>query len=385
MGKRKLRGGMIGGGIGAFIGPVHRMAATMDGQAEFVAGAFSSNAAKSKKTGKELFLDPGRVYGSWKEMLKKESKRADKERLDFVVIVTANVLHFQIAKAFLEAGFNVFCEKPMCFNLKQANELKKIVKKNKKAFALAHTYTGYPMVKQARYMVKKGVLGKINKVVVEYPQGWAAGMLHQPAGIVSGWRMDPATAGASCCIGDIGIHAENLVRYITGLEMDSICAEMSSFIPANRLEDDSNILVRYKGGARGILYASQISAGEENHLTIRIYGDRKGLFWDQEEPNYLTIKDPAGIKTVYSKGNPQVLCKAANDAARLPFGHPDGLIEAFANLYLEFYRAVRAERAGKKIPVCDMPGIVDGVMGNAFIETAVASGRSKAKWTKMKK
>ncbi|MFH1708494.1 MAG: Gfo/Idh/MocA family oxidoreductase [Planctomycetota bacterium] len=381
---RKLRGAMIGGGSGAFIGPVHRMAATMDGQAEYVAGAFSRDGNKSRTTGRELFLDPARVYTDYKTMLRREAARPAAERIDFVTIVTQNNTHFAAAKACMEAGFNVFCEKPMCFNLAQAKALKAVVKKTGKAFALAHTYTGYPMVKQARHMVKAGVLGKINKVVVEYPQGWASGLLHAPAGLISGWRMDPKIAGASCCVGDIGIHAENLVRYITGLRMDAICAELTRFIPSNGLEDDANILVRYKGGAKGILYASQISTGDENFLTIRVYGDRKGLAWSQEDPNYLVIKDPSGFKTIYSKGNPQVLCPAAAKAGRLPFGHPDGLIEAFANLYLEFYKSVRAERAGKTVPAGDFPSVEDGVMGNAFIEAAVKSSKGNAKWTKLK-
>ncbi|MFH0937705.1 MAG: Gfo/Idh/MocA family oxidoreductase [Planctomycetota bacterium] len=384
MKQQKLRGGMVGGASGSFIGPVHRMAAIMDGQAEYVAGVFSSDPVRSQKTGQDLFLDSERSYHDYRTMLRSEAARPAAERLDFITIVTLNSTHFEIAKACLETGFNVFCEKPMCFNLAQAKALRTIVKKTGKVFALAHTYTGYPMVKQARHIVKTGVLGKINKVVVEYPQGWAAGLLHASAGQISGWRMDPKKAGASCCVGDIGIHAENLVRYITGLQMDAICAELTRFIPSNRLEDDANILVRYKGGAKGILYASEISTGDENGLNIRIYGDKKGLAWNQEDPNYLVIKDPSGFKTIYSKGNPQVLCPAAVKAGRLPFGHPDGLIEAFANLYLEFFKSVRAERAGKKIPAGDFPSVEDGVIGNAFIETAVRSARSNAKWTRMK-
>lgn len=382
MTKRKLRGGMVGGAIGSFIGPVHRMAATMDGQAEFVAGTFSSDPKKSKKTGRELYLDPSRVYTGYKEMIRKESKLPPNERIDFVTIVTLNATHFEIAAAFLNAGFNVVCEKPMAFNLKQAKELRRIVKKTGKVFALAHNYTGYPMVKQARYAVNKGTLGKINKIVVEYPQGWASGLLNRPSNAISGWRMDPKKAGASCCMGDIGTHAENLVRYITGLEIKEVCAELSSFIPSNRLEDDGNVLVRYQGGAIGILYASQISTGEENGFNIRIYGEKRGIYWNQEDPNYLVVKDPCGFKTTYSKGNP-CLCKEAQEAGRLPFGHPEGFIEAFANIYLETFKAIRAEVSGKKIPKCDFPSVDDGVVGNAFIETVVASSKSKTKWTKM--
>lgn len=381
--ERKFRGGMIGGASGSFIGPVHRMAASMDGKAEFAAGAFSRDPEKSAQTGRDIFLDPDRVYSDYKDMLGKEKVMDGEKALDFITIVTMNRTHFEIATSALEAGFHVFCEKPMCFNLEQAQELKKTVETTGMVFALSHTYTGYPMVKQARSMVADGELGSINKVVVEYPQGWASGMLHQPEGTISGWRMDPEQAGASCCVGDIGIHAENLARYITGLEVDEVCAHLSSFIPSNKLEDDANILLKYKGGAVGILYSSQISTGEENGLTIRIYGDKKGLEWRQEDPNYLIIKDPSGFKTIYSKGNP-VLCEEARNAGRLPFGHPDGLIESFANLYLEFFRAIEAANSGADVPDCDFPTVDDGVTGNAFIETAVESSKSESKWTKMK-
>ncbi|MBD3242846.1 MAG: gfo/Idh/MocA family oxidoreductase [Chitinivibrionales bacterium] len=384
MAHRKLRGGMVGGGIGAFIGPVHRMAATLDGEAEFVAGAFSSNPAKSKKSGKALYLDPKRVYADYREMIKKESALPAGDRIDFVSIVTPNNTHFEIAKAFLEAGFHVVCDKPMTFDLAQAKELKSLVKKSRKVFALTHNYTGYPMVKQARHMVKKGDLGTINKVVVEYPQGWLSGLLSSKKSSINTWRMDPKKAGAACCMGDIGTHAENLARYVTGLQIDELCADLTGFIPGNKLDDDGNVLLHFKGGARGILYASQISAGEENGLAIRVYGSKAGLEWRQEDPNYLVVKDPSGFKKILSKGNP-VLCKTAQEAGRLPFGHPDGFIEAFANIYREAYRGMRAAMAGKKIPSCDHPTVDDGVIGMAFIETVVASVKSKQKWTKMKR
>ncbi len=384
MAKRKLRGGMVGGGIGAFIGPVHRMAATLDGEAEFVAGAFSSDPAKAKKSGKALFLDPKRVYGGYQEMIEKESALPPGDRIDFVSIVTPNNTHFDIAKAFLEAGFNVICDKPMTFDLAQAKALKGLVRKSRKVFALTHNYTGYPMVKQARHMVRKSELGTINKVVIEYPQGWLSGLLSAKKSSISLWRMDPKKAGAACCMGDIGTHAENLARYVTGLHIDELCADLSSFIPGNKLDDDGNVLLHYKGGARGILYASQISAGEENGLRIRVYGAKAGLEWRQEDPNYLIVKDPSGFKTILSKGNP-ILCKEAQAAGRLPFGHPDGFIEAFANIYREAYRGIRAELAGKKIPSCDHPTVDDGVVGMAFVETVVASASSKKKWVKMKR
>jgi predicted dehydrogenase len=381
---RKLRFGMIGGGIGAFIGPVHRMAATLDGKAQIVAGAFSSDPAKSKKSGEALYLDASRVYGTYQEMAEKEAKMSADKRLDFVSIVTPNSSHLPVAKTFLEAGFNVVCDKPMTTSLDEAKELKKIVDKTKKVFVLTHNYTGYPMVKQARWMVRGGQLGKINKIVVEYPQGWLSGRLEGQSGAIGVWRMDPAKAGGTCSIGDIGTHAENLARYITGLEIEELCADLTSFIPGNKLDDDGNMLIHYKGGARGILFVSQISTGEENGLRIRLYGPKAGMEWRQEDPNYLIVKDIGGCSTTYSKGNGN-LCKEAQAAGRLPCGHPDGFIEAFANVYREGYKAIEAEVEGNPVPEADFPNVNDGVMGLAFIETVLESSRSSGKWTKMKK
>ena len=279
MGNRKLRMGMVGGGIGSFIAPVHRMAATLDHEAELVAGAFSSDPVKAKKSGEALGLDPKRVYASWKAMIAGESKLPDDERIDFVSVVVPNSGHYAVAKAFLEAGFNVICDKPMTVSLAEAKDLQRTVRKSGKVFALTHNYTGYPMVKQARFIVRSGVLGKINKVVVEYPQGWMAGFIENASNAIGMWRMNPKVAGGSCCMGDLGTHAENLVRYITGLEIETVCADLTTFVKINKLEDDGNLLVHYKGGARGILYASQISAGEENPLNIRIYGTKLGMEW----------------------------------------------------------------------------------------------------------
>ena len=381
MSERKLRMGMIGGG-GGFIGSVHRMAAALDNEAELVAGAFSSNPEKSAIFGDKFKVCPCRTYADYKTMLKKEAKAPKEERLDFIVVVVPNASHFPIAKACLEAGFNVVCEKPMTCTLKQAKELEELVAKTKKVFILTHNYTGYPVVKQARKMALGGELGKINKVVVEYPQGWLAGLINAPGNNIAMWRMNPKIAGGSCCIGDLGTHCENLVKYITGLEIDSLCADLTSFIPGNRLEDDGNVLIRYKGGAKGILFASQIQAGEENPLKIRVYGTNKGLEWRQEEPNYLYVKDPSGTVTRLSRGNSN-LCAEAKVATRLPWGHPEGYIEAFANIYREAFRAIRAEVAGEKIPAIDAPSVTDGVMGVAFVETVLASNKSKEKWTKM--
>jgi len=380
MENRKLRGGMVGGGIGSFIGPVHRMSAIIDGQAEYVCGAFSSNPSKSKKSGEALYLEPSQVYGDYKEMIKKESALPPNKKIDFVSIVTPNVYHFEVARVFLEAGFNVICDKPMTMTLVEAKKLKSIVEKSGKVFALTHTYTGYPMVKQARYMVRQGLLGKINKVVVEYPQGWLANRLEGKSSGLSIWRMDPQMAGASGCIGDIGTHAENLVRYITGLEVEKLCADLTHFIPGNRLEDDGSILVNYKGGVKGTISASQISTGEENGLNMRIYGTKLGLYWNQENPNYLVIKSPEGYTTTYSKGNP-ILCQEAQNASRLPFGHPEGFIEAMANIYLEAFKAIRAGSTSG----FDYPTVDDGVIGMAFIETVLASTESEKKWIRMLK
>ncbi|GAF68428.1 unnamed protein product, partial [marine sediment metagenome] len=307
--------------------------------------------------------------------------------IDFVTIVTPNSTHLEIAKAFLEAGVNVMCEKPMTMDLASARELRDIVKKSGRAFALNHNYTGYPMVKQAKHMVRQGELGKVNKIVVEYPQGWLSGFLRGEEGAIRPWRMDPKLSGASCCMGDIGTHAENLARYVTGLEIEELCADVSAFIPDNKLDDDGNVLVHWKGGVRGVLFASQISTGEENGLNIRVYGTELGIRWFQENPNYLYVKDPSGFNKVLSRGNPQVLCEAANKGSRLPFGHPDGFIEAVANIYLAFFDDVRAVLDGKPVPRnpdSDHPTVDDGVVGMAFIETVLESAGSRAKWTRMK-
>ena len=382
MKQRKLRGGMVGGGIGSFFGPVHRMAATLDGQAEYVCGAFSADPQKSMKSGKALYLAPSRVYADYKEMAEKESTLSPDKRIDFVSIVTPNVYHFDAARTFLEAGFHVICDKPMTCNLVEAKELKAIVDKTGKVFALTHTYTGYPMVKQARDMACKGMLGKINKVIVEYPQGWLANFLEDGVTTETMWRTDPQKAGVSLCMGDIGIHAENLGRYITGLEIEKLCADLSHYIPGNLLDDDGNILVRYKGGPKGIIYASQISTGEENGLNIKVYGTKLSLFWNQESPNYLTVKNKEGCTTTYSKGN-RMLCQAAQNAARLPPGHPEGIIEALANIYMEAYRAIRDGSAKNKKAAYDYPTVNDGVIGMAFVETVLASAASDYKWIEM--
>ena len=381
--KRKLRMGMVGGGRGAFIGGVHRRAAALDGEIELVAGAFSSDPRKSALSGKDFYLKPSRVYGSYQEMAEKEKALPENERIDFVTIVVQNFLHFEVAKTFLEAGFNVICDKPVTLDLEQARELRKIIKKSKKVFALTHNFTGYPMVKLARQMIRKGDLGKLIKVVCEYPQGYAVTALTGEDKAIANWRANPKIAGISNCMGDIGTHAENLVHYVTGLEIDRLCADLSVNIPGRTLDDDGNVLVRFKGGARGIIYASQVSNGDENDLTIRVYGTKKSLEWHQEEPNDLIVKDARSPRQVYRRGNDYVTGAAAENT-RIPFGHPEGFIEAFANVYNAAALAIRDERAGKfpRKSGYDYPDIRDGIIGMAFIETVVKSSKSKEKWIK---
>ncbi len=379
---RKLRFGMIGGGRGAFIGAVHRIAAAMDGQAELVAGAFSSNAVRSKASGADLFLDPARVYGSYAAMARAEARRPADERLDFVVIVTPNHQHFPPAKLFLESGFNVVCDKPATFNLAEAKKLRAIVRRTKKIFVLTHNYTGNAMVKQARDLVRSGFLGQLRKVVAEYPQGWLSTLLERTGQKQAGWRTDPKRSGAAGCIGDIGTHAENLTRYITGLRIQSLCADLTTFVKGRRLDDDGSILVRFKGGAKGIIHASQISVGDENNLNLRVYGTKASLEWHQEHPNELVVKFPDQPRQVWRRGNGYLGPNAAR-FTRLPAGHPEGYLEAFGNIYREAFRAICAEVTGRRPPKnLDYPTIDDGVEGMAFIETVVKSSQLGAKWVK---
>ena len=374
---------MVGGGRDAFIGGVHRIAAWMDGKIELVAGAFSSNAEKSRLSGSDLLLDPARVYPSFETMAAEEAKLPAGERIDFVSIVTPNHVHFPAAKAFLEAGFNVVCDKPMTFSLEEAIRLRDLVKRTGKVFVLTHNYTGYPMVKEAREMVRRGDLGKILKVVAEYPQGWLLTSLETQGHKGAAWRTNPEMAGSSSCIGDIGTHAENLGRYITGLEIEELCADFTTFVEGRRLEDDGNLLIHYKGGARGVLFASQISAGEENNLTVRVYGTKASLEWHQEHPNELIVKYQDAPRRTFRRGN-EYLSDVAKRFTRVPAGHPEAFLEAFANIYREGARAIECEVNGKPLPEdLDYPNVNDGVEGMAFIETAVLSAKKGGAWTKM--
>lgn len=375
--------GMVGGGRGAFIGQVHRMAANLDGKIELVAGAFSSDPEKSKLSGQDFFIDPNRAYGSYEEMAKAEAARED--GIDFVSIVVQNHLHFSVAKCFLDAGINVICDKPLTVDLQQAKELKKIVEDSGLIFALTHNYTGYPMVKEARRMIKDGELGRLLKIVTEYPQGYAVGDVEgEGSGAIANWRADPKIAGKSNCMGDIGTHAHNLTKYITGLEIDELAAELTAFIPGRELDDDGNCLVRFTEGVKGIIYASQISNGDENNLNIRVYGTKASLEWHQEDPNELIVKFANAPRKTYRRGN-DYLGGAAQENSRTPFAHPEGFIEAFANVYLAAAKAISDLIDGTPAPDegYDFPTVDDGVAGVAFIAACVESSQKNASWTKL--
>jgi len=383
---RKLRMGMVGGGIGAFIGEVHRKAARMDGQIELVAGAFDINPRKSKQMGRELNLPTKRVYGTYQQMVEKESQLPVGDRIDFVAITTPNNSHFPIAKAFLEAGFHVFCEKPMTMDVKEAKALAKIVKATGKVFALNHNYTGYPMAKLARDIVQSGELGKVLKVDVQYPQGWLARPIEREGQMQASWRTNPKEAGAAGCMGDIGTHAENLSEYITGLKIQELCAELTRFVKGRKLDDDGNVLLRFNKGAKGVLRSSQISVGCENDLAIWVYCETGSIEWHQESPNYLKVKRLDAPTETWSRGNDYVGARspAAGRATRLPFGHPEAFFEAMANLYCNFAETVRGKIARKPVdPLAkDFPDVKDGIRGMQFIETVV---KSKGRWVKMPK
>jgi len=381
---RKLRMGMVGGGRDAFIGGVHRRAAMLEGNVELVSGAFSSTPEKSKVSGRDLLLPEERVYGSYEEMIAKESALSEDERIDFVSVVTPNHMHYPVAKAFVDAGFHVACDKPMVHTIEQAMNLVSAVKDKGVIFAVTYNYTGYPMVKQARCMVQDGTLGDILKVMVEYPQGWLATRAEAEDSKQAEWRTDPARSGISGCIGDIGSHCENLVSYVTGLELEAICADLTTFVPGRRLDDDGNILLRFKGGAKGILTASQVCPGQENSLSIRVWGTKAGLEWQQENPNYLYVRDNAGPERIYKRGN-AYNCEAAVANSRLPSGHPEAFYEAFANVYKNFADTVRAKILGIEPSdlMLDFPTVEDGARGVYFINKAVESSGSDVKWTPM--
>jgi predicted dehydrogenase len=367
---------MVGGGPGAFIGAVHRRAAALDGLAELVGGAFSSDADKSRAQGDALHLDARRVYASFAEMADREAALPVGERIDFVSIVTPNHLHHAAAAAFIERGIHVVCDKPLTTTLADAESLCRLVAQHDVVFALTHPYAAYPMVKQARALVRDGALGALRKVVVEYSQGWLATAVEATGNKQADWRTDPARAGAGA-IGDIGTHAEHLARYVTGLEMTRLFADVTTYVPGRRLDDDANMLVHYEHGVKGILFCSQISAGEENRLALRVYGTDASLEWHQEDPNFLTVRRADRPMAVYKPGH-AFLVPEAQRAARMPAGHPEGLLEAFANIYANASRVIAAKRDGVAPDAVDLdfPTVQDGAHGVHFIQSALESGRT---------
>ncbi|MBJ52021.1 MAG: oxidoreductase [Gammaproteobacteria bacterium] len=379
----RLRMGLVGGGEGAFIGAVHRIAAELDGRIELVCGAFSSDPSRSKRFGQELYdLPPGRSYGTFNEMVTEELRLPTEERMHFVVIATPNHLHFPVAESSLQAGFHVVSDKPVTFDLGEARTLRALAAEKDLLFGLTHNYTGYPMVKEARELIKAGALGSIRRVIVEYIQGWLAERLETQGNKQAIWRTDPRFSGSAGCMGDIGTHGENLLEYVTGLEIDSLCADLTTFVPGRLLEDDGNVLLRLSNGARGVLLASQIAVGEENGLKLRVYGERASLEWVQTDPNSLVVRWPDRPFEVRRTGGPGV-SEAATAATRLPAGHPEGFLEAFALLYRNFAAALEARLAGRDptSEELDFPTIDDGVRGMAFIDAVVDSSKRGGVWT----
>lgn len=375
---------MIGGGPGAFIGAVHRIAANMDGEIELVCGAFSSDPEKSKQAGLLLNLPPDRIYGSYKEMIRAEAELPPNERMDFVSIVTPNHVHFGPAELALENGFHVVLDKPLAFDLKEAKKLQEIAKKSQLLFCLTHTYTGYPMVKEARQIVASGKLGKIRKVYVDYPQGWLSTFLEGSDNKQASWRTDPNQSGIAGAMGDIGTHAFNLAEYVSGLKITKICADINTVVEGRKLDDDGSVLLKFENGASGLLYATQIAAGEENNTKVRVYGEKGGLEWKQEDCNTLLLKWLDKPTEILRAGT-GYLGNYAKHNTRVPPGHPEGYLEAFANLYRNFALSVKAKLSGE-IPQpewLDFPGVDDGVRGMLFVEKVIESGKSEAKWTEL--
>jgi predicted dehydrogenase len=384
--KKKIKMGMLGGGPGSFIGPVHRMAANLDGLIELVCGCFSSDPTKSAQTGEALCLSPDRVYASYQEMIAHEAQLPAEERMDFLAIVTPNHLHYAPAAMALEAGFHVALDKPITYSLEEAKSLAEIMARTGRRLLLTHTYSGYPLVKEARYRVQRGDLGTIRRVYVEYPQGWlstdCAADNKQAA-----WRVDPSRSGKAGCMGDIGTHAFHLANYITGLQVEELCAELNSFVPGRQLDDDGTVMIRYEGGARCLLSASQVCAGVENGLHIRIYGEKGGLEWRQDSPNTMTFRPVEGVAEVIRTATASIVSPAAQHNSRVPGGHPEGFIEAFANLYRNFALTLMADAEQQEPSACclDFPTITDGIEGMQFVDAVVHSSAQNAAWVKWPK
>ncbi|GAC1381035.1 MAG: Gfo/Idh/MocA family oxidoreductase [Ginsengibacter sp.] len=376
--------GMVGGGKDAFIGAIHRIAANMDGLIELSCGALSINPEIAKESGKELFLSEDRIYLTYEEMIKKESQLPADKKIDFVTIVTPNFAHFAPAMMALDHGFNVVIEKPMTFTLEEAKALKEKVKETGLTLCLTHTYSGYPMVKQAKAMVKEGAFGEIRKIIVEYPQGWLSKLSEREGNAQAAWRTDPKKSGKAGCIGDIGTHAAHLAEYISGLKINKLCADLNIMVKGRALDDDGSVLLKFDNGAAGVLIASQVAAGEENALKIRIYGEKGGLEWAQHEPNTLLVKWLDQPTQIFRAGsNYGHLSSFATKNCRTPGGHPEGYLEAFGNIYRNFALTLQAKLEGTAPAkeMLDFPGVEDGIRGMAFIDCVVASGQSSEKWT----
>jgi predicted dehydrogenase len=378
--ERRLKLGMVGGGEGAFIGAVHRMAARLDDQFELVAGALSSTPERALRSGQALGLAVDRIYADYKTMAEAERLRSDP--IDAVAVVTPNHLHADVVTAFLTKGFHVICDKPLSLNLAQALSLRTLADKNRKVFCLTHNYVGYPLVRQAKEMVLNGELGTIRLVQVEYPQDWLSEPIEQTGQKQASWRTDPARSGAGGCLGDIGTHAYHLAGYVCGLKLDALCADLSTFVSGRQLDDNVHILLRYQGGAKGMLWASQVAPGHENGLKLRVYGSKGALEWVQAEPNVLIHSSLGEPRRLLTRGGPGTGLSAAR-MTRIPGGHPEGYLEGFANIYTEAAAAMRAVDAGRPVaPEVQFPGIDDGVAGMAFIEAAVRSSEQGSVWIK---
>lgn len=379
---RKLRMGMVGGGAGSFIGDVHRKASSIDGMIDFVCGAFSSSAEKSIASGKDLNLNEDRCYGTFEEMILKEKELPEDVRMDFVAIVTPNHMHFPPAKMALENGFHVICDKPVTLTLDEAEELQVVIEKSEKVFALTHNYTGNSMVKQAKAMIAKGELGKIRKIQAQYLQGWLSTSLEKTGQKQAAWRIDPKRSGIGGALGDIGTHAENLIEYITGLKIDEIAADLGRFGEGRVLDDDGNMLIRMENGAKGSISISQIALGEENNLSIKVYGEKGSLEWYQENPNELITRWLDEPKKIYTP-NGVGLHQEALEVSRIPAGHPEGYLEAFATIYKNVATHITAINKGETIENPDYPTIHDGLRGMKFIYAAVDSDKQNSVWVKI--
>lgn len=372
---------MVGGGKGAFIGAVHRIAAQIDSEYELVCGAFSSDAAKSRESGEAIGLLPQRVYGSFQEMIQQEKDLPEDQRMQVISIVTPNHVHFEPVKLGLENGFHVILDKPMTFSLEEARALQRVYEQHDSLFCLTHTYTGYPMVKEAKQLVKDGKIGKVRKVYVEYPQGWLTNFREGTGDKQAAWRTDPGKSGIAGAMGDIGTHAFNLAEYVSGLQLTQLCAHISTIVPGRKLDDDGDVLLKFNNEASGILFATQVAAGEENNVKIRVYGEKGGMEWQQEDANSLLVKWFDKPTEIYRSGG-VYLTSLAKHNIRTPAGHPEGYLEAFANIYRNFALCVQAKISGQEPQPewLDFPGMQEGVRGMAFIEAVIESGKSDKKW-----